>query len=209
MKRASVIILLWLLPFAALCPARTTQGNGAQKEKGKPDLSGQWALDEEVGGTHKPPRRPSDAVTHLVVLHRGEEVRFTRATTVNGAATERESIYYTDGRGETNLVPAITDKPGSVREEEVKSRTVWKGDKLVTRSVSRPLAVGRSVYVETVEEWKLSSDRTRLMRTLTVTVDSGRGVPYGPGVAGLPSPVRQPVIGGFVRELKSVYRRAQ
>lgn len=80
-----------------------------------------------------------------------------------GSTVTSESIYFTDGRGETN---ENQFGPGS------SSKTTWEGDRIVVRS-SRRKESGQRVTTEITETWALSSDAKLLTKTTTVVSAAG------------------------------------
>jgi hypothetical protein len=106
---------------------------------------------------------------------------------VNGNPVERESVYYTDERGETNQATTVmTTNPGSVTpdyldKQKSKSRTRWSGEKIVTASTVRLSASGHVIEYQLVEEWKLSKDGKALTR-LTRVVFQGSSAMFVPAI---------------------------
>jgi len=98
-------------------------------------------------------------------------LRIIRTFVRNGQPIDREFIYYTDGRGETNgAVILFTSEPGRVKPEDierrnVKSRTKWERDKLVIRTTLET-RLGRDTFQYLlVDEWKMSPDGQSLTQT--------------------------------------------
>ncbi|HYO63614.1 MAG TPA: hypothetical protein VER08_08160 [Pyrinomonadaceae bacterium] len=194
--RSVAQVLLLLLVGASVCAA---QGGGA---KPRPDLSGKWLAEVSRDGGGRPPT----ALT-LVVRHAEPELRITRGRKVDGVEATRESVYYTDGRGEKNTGPGLTERPDAnpPPEQVFESRTAWKGDKLVTRARSRRLVAGRVVEVETTEEWKLSADGRTLTHSVTAKLSADEG---GAAMPGHVPQGRATFTTSRPQVLKTVYRRA-
>src|SRR3989442_672191 len=90
--------------------------------KAKPDFSGTWILESStVDGLALVEKA-------LVILHHDPEMRVGRKIIANGHEQLVELVYFTDGRGETNPLFRNSD-----RFESVKSKTKWKGNRLVSR----------------------------------------------------------------------------
>jgi hypothetical protein len=154
----------------ALIGALGTVGIHAQAKqkiaKTKPDFSGTWQLD--TAKSNVGPSVTSDQP--IKIIHHDPELRITHFLQINGQSTEKEFVYYSDGRGETN--PRImffttgTDlkKPGNDKDL-TNSTTKWNGDKLVTRSSFRNIVRGRSLEIDVIDEWKLSKDGKTLTQT--------------------------------------------
>lgn len=149
-----------LLPSPALA-------QGKQKTiKPKPDFSGTWLLDRAKSNVG-PPLAPDQP---LKIVHHDPELRIPHLIQSNGQSTEKDFVYYTDGRSETN--PTITflstgtdmNRPGTDKDV-TKSKTTWKGDKLVTRSTRRSVVGGHPLEFDIIDEWKLSRDGKTLTQT--------------------------------------------
>jgi len=110
----------------------------------------------------------------MKITQHGPEFKISRTDLINGQPVEREFIYYTDGRGETNSTTvwlSTSPDPKSTQRntDETKSRTRWSGNKLITSSRIRSLLGGRVVEYELVDEWKLSADGKTLTQTTKFT----------------------------------------
>lgn len=182
--RFVLVILVGLLVAPALY---------AQKApKVKRDFSGTWALDRKetsdnyLGGDYK-----------LRTVHQDPEFRFVRLYEEKGQTkTGQEFVYYTDGRGEKNqTTAALTTNPNPNKAPDqtslTESKTVWRGDKIETKSRLRSNVAGLSIEFDDIEEWKLSQDGQTLTQTRRIT--------YRGGAAGF-VPANRP-------DTKMVYRR--
>ena len=175
--RTAARVMLLLLAGASLCAA---QGD-KKKTTARPDLSGRWLVEswQDEKGRTLPSVRGTAAV---VVTHKEPELRVTRVRRVGGREEALESVYYTDGRGEKNMGPRVTDRPDleAPHDQPVESRTKWKDDKLVTRGRMRQVLAGRTVEVETTDEWKVSADGQTLTQTVSTRLsvdDPGAAMP--------------------------------
>jgi len=140
------------------------QGN---KSRIKPDLSGTWIFDHDRSNVGKS-KNAATTPEQIKITHSGPELKIRRIVFVNGQPEEREFVYFTDERGETNPTTAwITTNPGSQvgRPPETKSKTSWSGDKIVTRSIFRPRAGGAIIEFQIIVEWRLLSDGKTLTQT--------------------------------------------
>jgi hypothetical protein len=152
--------------------------------KTKPDLTGEWVLDLKKSDQKAIPSRPE---LPIKISHHDPELRITQTSKVNGKTIERESIYYTDERGETNQATTMmTTNPGSVKPEDLekqvtKSRTRWSGDKLITVSTLRLAAAGHVLEYEIVDEWKLSKDG-KVLTKLSRVVFQGSNAMFAPAI---------------------------
>jgi len=159
-----------------VCWAIVVHGQG-NKVQTKPNLSGTWLLDHgksnvsEIGKSGAPIR----------IIHNDPELRITRTFERNGQPVEREFLYFTDGRGETNSATILlTSQPGRLKPEDidkemVKSRTTWQHDKIMMRATLRDNSGGHMIEYEIVDEWKLSADGKTLTQTNRIVFhpDSG------------------------------------
>ena len=170
----TILLCVCLLACAAVVAARDDK---KKESKPHPDLSGTWTLDKsksDLGPFCDRPIAKADAT--LVVLHHDPELKLTRTLSLNGQQDVREFTYYTDERGETN--------PAVIGTGDVKSKTKWDGDKVLTRAKVTRASPRGNFEIDMTEKWQLSSDG----QTLTQTTEIG---------------------GQFgAEEIKQVYRRA-
>ncbi len=154
-----------VLTSALLTSPAPAQGK-QRTTKSKPVLTGTWLLDRAKSNVG-PPLAPDQP---LKIVHHDPELRIPHLIQSNGQSTEKDFVYYTDGRSETN--PTITflstgtdmNRPGTDKDV-TKSKTKWEGDKLVTRSTLRSVAGGRPLEFDIIDEWKLSRDGKALTQT--------------------------------------------
>ncbi|MBD0327179.1 MAG: hypothetical protein ICV68_12155 [Pyrinomonadaceae bacterium] len=186
-----------------LCAGLSTAQSGeveSGKQKSKPDFSGTWMLDEEQAKQNKRKSGATlDKVT-LVISQREPEIKMSRKIVSGGRERTRETVYYSDERGETNYGTTISTKPNP-KDEEIKSKTKWKDDKLVTSATVRTAVRGTFFNWEIVEEWKLSPDGKTLTQTTTIKPD-----PLGSDrIVG--SPGRVIYVPAINNKFKRVFRR--
>ena len=150
----------------------------------KPDFSGSWVLDLEKSDKKGIPSKPD---VPIKISHQDPEFRITQTLTLSGNPIERESVYYTDERGETNQATAVmTANPGSVKPEDLdkqmtKSKPRWSGDKLITVSTLRLTAAGHVIEYRLVDEWKLSKDG-KILTKISKTVFQGSNAMFVPAI---------------------------
>ncbi len=106
-------LTIGLLLLAAGCACTQAQ------VKSKPNLSGTWIVD--ATRSEKTNNPLEDSETSVTIQHNDPEIKLVRTL----AAFTLTSTYFSDGRGETYKDPASG--------HELKSKTKWDGDKLVTR----------------------------------------------------------------------------
>jgi hypothetical protein len=157
-------LLVNIFCFVLICALGTTSALAQVKQtaRAKPDLSGTWLLDPKksnVGPSAKP-EKP------LKISHHDPELRITHMVASNG---QKDFVYYTDGRGETNATTMFLSTGTDVKlpgnKDVTKSKTKWSGDKVVTRFTLTSLIAGHPVEFEIIDEWKLSKDGQTLTQT--------------------------------------------
>src|ERR1700750_2436958 len=97
--RVKLCGLLLLLLVASVCAAQEKQ-----EKKPKPDFTGVWMREpskEEIDKKLSPSQMPDN---QLLIAHQEPEIKFTY---LDQQGRKRETVYYTDARGEENA-PAIT-----------------------------------------------------------------------------------------------------
>lgn len=186
--------------FLALCFFLTciAPGGGRQQDKQRPDLSGTWIAESE---SKKERNIETPVATKVVIEHQDPEFKVVRIDEVGGQKRKRESIYFTDKRGETNSLPEVAGASEKSRTESLKSKTAWEGDKVVIRvDILRRSNSGRMTPMEIIYQWKLSQDGQTLTETTIVKSDDrGTGSP-DQGIAGVGR-------GEMRNTLKKAYRR--
>ncbi len=195
------LALLLLLP----CAGAMAQGTKTDKQRAKPDLNGTWELDQSQTKPQSS-KMPSSYRLTILISHREPEIKMTRRSISGGRERTREAIYYADGRGEKNLGLGITTRPDAP-EQELQSKTKWKGDKLVTNTTIREAVASTILTWEIVDEWKLSADGQTLTHTTIIRSqggdDSMRTAPPGQP----PQPGSVIFVPARPREYKNVFRR--
>jgi len=175
--KQSVVAFFLFLTWIPMGSAQAQPGN--QPASSKPDFSGTWIFDVKKSSGKGTPLRPD---LPMKITHQDPEFRIIRMSESNGQIVEREFIYYTDGRGETNQATALlTTNPGGasaadLQKERTKSKTRWSGNKLVTRAQLRLTAGGQMLEYELVDEWKLSPDGKVLTNTSRMVFQQSSGI---------------------------------
>src|SRR6266513_1872231 len=97
-----------LTAFAAILVAAagaSAQDKQASKpSQTKPDLSGVWLLDTKKSNSAGLTTRPD---LPIKISHHDPEFRVTLSSESNSQIIEREFVYFTDGRGETNSTTTV------------------------------------------------------------------------------------------------------
>lgn len=131
------------------------------------DISGKWLLDRSKSNAGDFGKRD----TPVVIVYNEPELRITRTLERNGQTLERDFVYYTDGRGETNMALILLTTntrdvtAADIDKEVIKSKTTRQRDKIVIRAIRRNMAGTHVFEYEMVDEWKLSSDGKTLTQT--------------------------------------------
>ena len=171
MKRSLTASLMVLCVLASVA-------TGEDKKRPHPDFSGSWQLDRAKSDFGQWSDRPlAKADSTLVVAYVEPELKIRRTLSLNGQQEVREFTYYTDGRGETNQA--------TLGAGEVRSKTKWDGDKLVSESQITRRGQGGSYTLSVTQKWQVSSDGKTLTNTTTISNEMG------------------------AQQVKLVYRRAQ
>jgi hypothetical protein len=204
-KAKAIACAFFLLLLCASLSFAQSSKIEADKQKPVPALGGTWMLDEEQPKQSKQRSAAPDKVT-LVISQRGPEIKMTHKVVSGGQERTRESVYYSDERGETNIGATISTTPNP-RDEEIKSRTRWKGDKLVTTTTIRKATAGTLLIWDIIDEWKLSPDGKTLTQTTIIKPDSsGPDIRVGP--QGRPFPPGQVIyVPASGNRFKRVFRR--
>ena len=155
----------------------------------KPDFSGSWLLDRKKSNVGK----SAQPDLPLKIVHNDPEFRIKRQYDHNAVTVEREFVYYSDGRGETNpatmILSTTPDRNARDLDKQVtNSKTRWNGNKLVTRSVIRNSIAGHMLEFEFIDEWKLSEDGKTLTQTSRTIFRPGSDSVFVP--ANVPDPKR-------------------
>jgi hypothetical protein len=163
MKRRLILTGLTVVLFSCFSSA-TAQKKPAPP---KPDFSGEWLLDLKKTSKKWIPKRPD---IPLKISHRDPELRVKESSEKDGKIVERESIYFTDERGETNqatqfMMSTGTSAPtGEIEKGRTKSYTRWSGNKIISVATLRMVLGARVVEYKVIDEWKLSDDGKVLTR---------------------------------------------
>jgi hypothetical protein len=122
------------------------------------DINGEWK------------QRISDRIISLTIEHREPELKLTRREISETQDESEVFLYYTDGRGETNIQ---NGRP-------VKSVTKWKDQTLVF-AVSSKSKVGETTFrFNDTIKWQIDKDE-RLVEVTQSRMDASQGVVIPPG----------------------------
>jgi hypothetical protein len=158
----------FVLTLSLLLAANMAVEAQSPKPKVKPDFSGNWLLDQKKSSDSGLTRRPD---LPIKISHHDPEFRVTLSSESNGQIIEREFVYFTDARGETNAATTrLTTNPSAIKADDLKnqvtkSKTKWSANKIVTRSQLRLNVAGHFVEFAQVDEWRLSADGKVLTQT--------------------------------------------
>ncbi|MBV9924464.1 MAG: hypothetical protein JOZ96_05430 [Acidobacteria bacterium] len=190
MRRVKLCVLMTACMLACL--------GGAARAGGRPNLSGSWELDggRSSFGDYAGPL--SKAKTKLEIRHKEPEVRIVWTLSRGDWGLSQLALLFSDGRGEETA--SLLDAEGMLAEttcmsgggggRQVKSKTVWEGNKLVTRTSEQLQLASGPAEVDVLDEWELSKDKQSLVQLTRLTPkDAAAGV--------------------AAREFKRVYRRVK
>ena len=190
------------LALSAVVFCAAAQGAQNESKTTTPDFRGSWVavkppkLNEHVG-----------VLVRLEVVHAEPELKVTRVWATKGRERKDETVYYTDGRGEVNLWEKLLGWPTTPSGgEELKTKTVWKGEKLISKTdVDSMPEKNRRNMRRFKEEWKLSKDGSELniSMKLEIILDGEQALRLGTLPSGEPYRVSLDPI-----ESKYVLRRA-
>lgn len=114
-----------------------------------PDLSGVWKVTKVESDAKIPGMDVTEGIDRLGLLEiqqiDGEMRQIKKVKKGEEYFVSRNDVFYTDGRGEKNLIPG--------QKQPLESKTVWSGQKLVTTY--------QKAWTQK-EELELSADRTTL-----------------------------------------------
>ena len=122
--------------------------------KSKPDLSGVWLVDQSKSEKTNSPLEDSEI--SVTIQQNEPEIKMVRRYQMTSLVIN----YFTDGR-------EISTKK-LIASDVLKATTKWDGDKLVNRTLTRRIVMGRSVDMDVVEEWKLSKDGKTLTKKIII-----------------------------------------
>ena len=171
-------VVLFILSFAVATPAQSA------KARSKPDFSGEWLLDLKKTSKKWIPKRPD---LPLKISHQDPELHVKESSEKDGKIVERESVYFTDERGETNQAAQFMIGTGAstpnaeLERERTKSYTRWSGNKIVSVATLRMVLGARVVEYKVIDEWKLSDDGKVLTR-ITQIVFQGSNAMFVPAI---------------------------
>ncbi len=155
---SALVLCLGLVAFAA---------------EGKADLSGTWALDKAKSDPIRMGRggpgggggqAPNIDIT-LVIKQTDNELNVTRKVNFNGQDRSVEQKFSLDGSENTNTA--------AMGRGELKSKTKWKKDKLVTEGTQQVSTPNGDFEIGMIEEYSLSEDGKVL------TIKTTRSSPQG------------------------------
>src|SRR5436190_22871096 len=162
MRAFTIQIVLAIAASSIVFFGSYAQGNKAARA----DFKGTWVLDRARSNVST--KKTAGSPEQLKITYQDPELRVQRTIEVNGKKEQTDLVYYTDGRGETNPTTEwLTTNPGSKADKpaETTSQTRWNGNKIVTRSISRPVRASLSIEFQIAVEWKLSEDGKSLTKT--------------------------------------------
>jgi hypothetical protein len=175
------IIFCALLLLATICviTAQAQTVKSGKPAKPKPDFSGSWLIDLKKTDQKARPTRPDLPIS---IIHHDPELRVKESSEKDGKIVERESVYFTDERGETNQATQFMMSTGSslptneIERERTKSYTRWSGNKIISVATLRMVLGGRALEYKVIDEWKLSGDGNELTRISQIVFQGSSAV---------------------------------
>ena len=155
-----------LLALCLLAACAAAAAAGDDKKRSHPDFSGTWRIDRaksDYGGWGDKPLAKADST--LFVEHRDPELKIRRTLSLNGQEEVKDFAYYTDERGETNQA--------TLGVGEVKSKTKWDGDRVVSEAQIRRRGQGGTYELTVTQRWQVSSDGKTLTNTTSFSNEAG------------------------------------
>ena len=148
-----------LIAIVITCQAQQDQKKNDQRPR--PDLTGNWVLDQSKSKLSKSQRDITDYI--LTIVHQEPEIKITKKFKQAGRDYAQGWSYYTDGRPERLSLSG-----------NIEVITKWRGRKLYHR-VKQSIPLSPIPYEDVTEDqWELSDDGTLLKRTLSRSTLGGR-----------------------------------
>jgi hypothetical protein len=152
-----------------------------QPSSSVPNFTGLWELNKSKSKLTKENPVNNGGTVTISITHSDPELRIVQKTVWKGKESQRESIYYTDGRGESNKTSNLYlsfyngNETGSPTPRATQSISTWKDKKVkTTYSFMVQLPDGRQLKMNAAEEWQLSSDGQTLQQTTSFSSDDDR-----------------------------------
>lgn len=150
---------------------------GGLSDSTKPDFTGIWNAGVlqpaatslktlTISYTNPKLKRPRNRVVSLIVEHHDPEIKVTRRVVSETQDETETSVYYTDGRGETNV------KNG----RSTKSVTKWKGNNVVFELSSTSSIGGDDFDFKQTRKWQLAKDGKSLIEVTQQNPSSNKGI---------------------------------
>ncbi len=117
------------------------------------DINGRWI------------EKSGSSIVTLIIEHHDPEIKITRRVLSQGLEHRDYYIYYSDGRGETNVVDGKSKK----------STTKWDGNALVSTISSVSRAGDDNISYSQSVKWQMSRDATSLAETVRVNLSTSVG----------------------------------
>jgi hypothetical protein len=170
-----VLFVLLVILFVVPCSAHDKKDSSQPK----PDFTGTWELDPSRS-SNSSGTRTKGSVT-LTISHKEPELRIMRRARNDGKAFNNDSVFYTDNRGESNIaifqgaLGLSARSEGSAENQELKSKTKWDGNKLVSRSAISYSVSGYNLLLNVTEKRELAADGKTLTITINFNAPAGSG----------------------------------
>jgi len=132
----------------------------------QPELSGTWVLDMDRSDFGGPKSGLAYDSLTLIIEHREPEIKITRVMVKKRKETTEAPIYYTDQRGEVNK---------SLDRYPIKSKTLWKDNKLITTGIKTIPISGDVIQINSVDTWELTDGGSILVQKTISRMEGSTG----------------------------------
>ncbi|MFN2576057.1 MAG: hypothetical protein ABR607_00030 [Pyrinomonadaceae bacterium] len=156
MRIDAIVVFIVILACGSSSFTQSTN----QRQSDRLGFSGSWVLDETKNKLIKQGR--TRIVTGLEIVIREPEIKIKETVRDNGTERTEEFLFFSDGRGELNKLPALAR---SKEKEEVKSHTKWEKDRLVINYSLRWQLASDTMYFDVQETWQLAGGGNVLVHT--------------------------------------------
>lgn len=153
MKLRLIAIWTMLVPFLVQTVSSQNNSNST------PGFAGRWVLNEKKSFGNTDSKKFYEEYI-LTFSETGAEVKIDMYVKENGKLFTRSSSYFSDGRGEENLIDF-----GKVKDFPVSSKTTRKGDRIRIRYEYRFRKEKQRNYISGTLEYELKEAGTRLIFT--------------------------------------------
>ena len=154
-KIIALVATQFVVAVLTCCPNCFAQSSGPA------NFSGSWTLDQTKAKSDKH-SRSARIITALEIVHREPELRMRQTIDENGKERTEEVLYYTDGRGEENMLPSVAR---GATKEKTQSKSKWEKGRLVIKYSLAWRIASDTMYFDVEETWQLANHGSSLIHT--------------------------------------------